>query len=60
MGALAFVGPRLRTVVPREVKLDHVTRPEHASPAEGKHIDHLVEQARIIQEALGAPPPPEP
>ena len=52
MGALAFVGPRLRAVVPREVKLDHVSRPEHASPAEGKHIDHLVEQARVIREGL--------
>ena len=60
MGALAFVGPRLRTVVPREVKLDHVTRPERASPAEGKHIDHVVDQARVIREALGAPPPAEP
>ena len=60
MGALAFVGPRLRTVVPRKVKLDHVTRPEHASPAEGKHIDHLVEQARVIREALGDPAPHEP
>ena len=39
MGALAFVGSRLRTLVPRKVKLDYVTRPEHASPAEGKHID---------------------
>ena len=57
MGALAFVGPRLRTVVPREVKLDYVTRPEHASPAEGKHIDHLVEQAQVIREALGGPAP---
>ena len=60
MGALAFVGPRLRTVVPREVKLDYVTRPEHASPAEGKHIDHLVEQARVIREALGDPAPQDP
>jgi 2-oxoglutarate dehydrogenase complex dehydrogenase (E1) component-like enzyme len=57
MGALAFVGPRLRTVVPREVKLDYVTRPERASPAEGKHIDHLVDQARIIREALGESDP---
>ncbi len=55
MGALAFVGPRLKTVVPRKVKLGHVARPERASPAEGKHIDHLVDQARIIREALGAP-----
>jgi 2-oxoglutarate dehydrogenase E1 component len=60
MGALAFVGPRLRTVVPREVKLDYVTRPERASPAEGKHIDHLVDQARVIREALGEPESQEP
>ena len=60
MGALAFVGPRLRTVVPREVKLDHVTRPERASPAEGKHIGHLVGQARVIREALGEPAPQDP
>ena len=59
MGALAFVGPRLRTVVPRKVKLDYVTQPEHASTAEGKHIDHLVEQARIIREVLGGPAPDE-
>ena len=57
MGALAFIGPRLRTVVPREVKLHHVSRPEHASPAEGKHIDHVVEQARVIREAFGKPSP---
>ena len=57
MGALAFIGPRLRTVVPREVKLHHVSRPEHASPAEGKHIDHVVEQARVIREAFGEPSP---
>jgi len=60
MGALAFVGPRLRTLVPRKVKLDYVTRPEHASPAEGRHIDHVVEQARVIREALGDPAPQDP
>jgi 2-oxoglutarate dehydrogenase E1 component len=59
MGALAFVGPRLRTVVPREVKLDYATRPERASPAEGRHIDHVVDQARVIREALGELAPSE-
>jgi 2-oxoglutarate dehydrogenase E1 component len=54
MGALGFVAPRLRAVIPWEVKLDYVTRPERASPAEGKHIDHVVEQARLIREAFGA------
>ncbi len=55
MGALAYIGPRLRAVVPRKVRLDYVTRPAHASPAEGKHIDHVVAQARVVQEALGDP-----
>jgi 2-oxoglutarate dehydrogenase complex dehydrogenase (E1) component-like enzyme len=60
MGALAFVIPHLRTsitqgrsVILPDVKLDYVTRPERASPAEGKHINHVVEQARIIREAFG-------
>ena len=52
MGALSYVGPRLRAVVPRELKLGHVARPERASPSEGKHIDHVVEQARVIRESL--------
>ena len=30
------------------------------APAEGKHIDHVVEQARVIREALGEPSPQEP
>lgn len=59
MGGLAFVGPRLRVVVPREIKLDYVTRPERASPAEGRHIDHVVDQARVVREALGDTGPPE-
>jgi 2-oxoglutarate dehydrogenase E1 component len=52
MGALSYVGPRLRAVVPRELKLSHVARPERASPAEGKHIGHVVEQARVIRESF--------
>ncbi len=52
MGALTFVGPRLRTTVPRQVPLRHVARPERASTAEGKHSDHQKEQERIVREAL--------
>ncbi len=52
MGALSYIGPRLRAVTPRTLPLRHVARPERASPAEGKHIDHLVEQARVMTEAL--------
>jgi 2-oxoglutarate dehydrogenase E1 component len=54
MGALTFVGPRLRAIVPRKVPLRYVARPERASPAEGKPGDHVREQQRILREAFGA------
>jgi len=53
MGALAYVGPRLRGGIPREVTLLHVARPERASPAEGKNRSHRIQQERIVREALG-------
>ncbi len=53
MGALFFIGPRLRSVVPRNITLRHSARPNRASPAEGKNKDHLAEQQRIVEEALG-------
>ncbi len=52
-GALFYVGPRLRSVVPRAISMRHVARPDRASPAEGKSRDHLEEQMRIVEEALG-------
>ncbi|MEZ4415983.1 MAG: 2-oxoglutarate dehydrogenase E1 component [Gemmatimonadota bacterium] len=52
MGALSFVGPRLRVVIPRTIPLRHVSRPERASPAEGKAQDHNAEQARLVHDAL--------
>ncbi|RMH15154.1 MAG: 2-oxoglutarate dehydrogenase E1 component [Gemmatimonadetes bacterium] len=52
MGALSYIGPRLRTVVPKKVPLRHVSRPERASPAEGKSIDHMYWQTRVVAEAL--------
>lgn len=52
MGGLAFVGPRLRAVVPRQVPLRYVARPERASPAEGKAKAHTTEQDRIARETL--------
>lgn len=54
-GALSFVGPRLRSVVPRRIPMRHVARPGRASPAEGKNKDHLDEQERIVVEGLGLP-----
>ncbi len=53
MGALAFIGPRLRAVIPRNIPLRHVSRPERASPAEGRNRNHRTAQERIIREALG-------
>jgi 2-oxoglutarate dehydrogenase E1 component len=54
MGALTYVGPQLRAVVPRQVPLRYVARPERASTAEGKHSDHDKEQDRIAREALSS------
>ena len=53
MGALTFVGPRLRAVVPRKLPLSHVCRPERASPAEGKAREHAAHQEKLVLEALG-------
>jgi 2-oxoglutarate dehydrogenase E1 component len=53
MGALAYIGQRLRAVVPRTIPLRQVSRPERASPAEGKAKAHATEQSRIVHEALG-------
>ena len=52
MGARKFVSPMLREVVPTEVPIVEVSRPERPSPAEGYHAAHRAEQARIVDEAL--------
>jgi 2-oxoglutarate dehydrogenase E1 component len=53
MGALTFVGPRLRAVVPRKIPLSHASRPERASPAEGKASNHARQQEELVLQALG-------
>jgi len=53
MGALSFIGPRLRAAVPRTVPLRYVARPERASPAEGKGSNHVSQQSRLVKDALG-------
>jgi 2-oxoglutarate dehydrogenase E1 component len=60
MGALGFIGPRLRAVVPRTVPLKYVARPERASPAEGHGAAHLTQQAELVAEALGFESSPTP
>ncbi len=52
MGALFYIGPRLRSVVPRTIPLRHVARPERASPAEGSSSDHKKAQAHLVAQAL--------
>ena len=53
MGALTYIGPRLRAVVPRRIPLAYVARPERASPAEGKLKDHVRQQEDLVLRALG-------
>jgi 2-oxoglutarate dehydrogenase E1 component len=53
MGALTYIGPRLRSVVPRRIPLSYVARPERASPAEGKAKDHVKQQEELVLRALG-------
>jgi len=53
MGALTYIGPRLRSVVPRRIPLAYVARPERASPAEGKSKDHVRQQEELVLRALG-------
>ncbi|HUF75836.1 MAG TPA: 2-oxoglutarate dehydrogenase E1 component [Longimicrobiales bacterium] len=53
MGALTYIGPRLRAVVPRKIPLSYVARPERASPAEGKAKDHVKQQDALVVDALG-------
>jgi len=57
MGALTYVGPLLRGVVPREIPLRHVSRPERASPAEGRAASHEAKQAKLMRDALGTEAP---
>jgi 2-oxoglutarate dehydrogenase complex dehydrogenase (E1) component-like enzyme len=52
MGARKFVLPRIRHLVPYQVPLGDISRPERSRPAEGYPAAHSVEQARIVREAL--------
>jgi 2-oxoglutarate dehydrogenase E1 component len=54
MGPRKFVMPKIRQLVPRQIRLDDVSRPERSRPAEGYPAAHQKEQARIVREALGA------
>jgi 2-oxoglutarate dehydrogenase complex dehydrogenase (E1) component-like enzyme len=55
MGALKFVLPELARVLPPDVQVETVARPERSSPAEGYGAVHLAEQRRIVREAFTGP-----
>jgi len=57
MGAWTFVSPRLRASTGNQLTVRYVGRPERASPAEGYHQAHTVEQARIVNDVLTLPQP---
>ncbi len=52
MGALTYILPRLRSVLPSSVRLRHLSRPERASPAEGNPRNHVQTQRQILTKAL--------
>jgi 2-oxoglutarate dehydrogenase E1 component len=53
MGAWAFVHARLHACLPKRLKLRHVSRTESASPAIGSAALHQLEQADLLQRAVG-------
>jgi 2-oxoglutarate dehydrogenase E1 component len=54
MGAWRAIRHRLEEGLPAEVELRYCGRPWRASPSEGYPTAHLVEQDRIVNEALSA------
>ncbi len=54
MGPWTFVEQRLSPILPPGVYLRYVGRPERAAPSEGYTTAHVIEQARIVNEALSA------
>jgi 2-oxoglutarate dehydrogenase E1 component len=53
MGAYRSIRHRLEDALPQGVPLRYVGRGWRASPSEGYPTAHLVEQERIVREALG-------
>ncbi|MFL5801971.1 MAG: 2-oxoglutarate dehydrogenase E1 component [Roseiflexaceae bacterium] len=52
MGAWSYIEPRLRELLDPAIPIVYVGRSASASPAEGSLVQHTVEQARIIAEAM--------
>jgi len=52
MGPQKFMLPQLRDLVPANIELRYIARPERSSPAEGYPAAHQFEQGRIVREAF--------
>ena len=52
MGAWAHVQRRIGRHRPYEVTWEYIGRPRRASPSEGYHGSHILEQGRVLREAL--------
>ncbi len=52
MGARKFVLPKIRHLVPYQIPLGDISRPERSRPAEGYPAAHAAEQARIVEVAF--------
>jgi 2-oxoglutarate decarboxylase len=53
MGAWSFAHARLHAALPDRLRLRHVSRSESASPAIGSAALHQLEQADLLQRAIG-------
>jgi 2-oxoglutarate dehydrogenase E1 component len=53
MGSWSFVHARLHAALPARLRLRHVSRSESASPAIGSAALHQLEQADLLQRAIG-------
>ena len=53
MGAWSFVHGRLHRLLRDRYRLTHVSRPESASPATGSAAQHQLEQADLLDRAIG-------
>ena len=56
MGAWAHVQRRIGRHRPYEVSWEYIGRPRRASPSEGYHGSHVIEQERVLREALETSP----
>ncbi|MGO8687663.1 MAG: multifunctional oxoglutarate decarboxylase/oxoglutarate dehydrogenase thiamine pyrophosphate-binding subunit/dihydrolipoyllysine-residue succinyltransferase subunit [Candidatus Dormibacteria bacterium] len=56
MGAWAHVQRRIGRNRPYEVSWEYIGRPRRASPSEGYHGSHVIEQGRVLREALTTSP----